>query len=38
MERPTDIKYYIRLFERMTDVALALRETAHFMDNLASSL
>ncbi|MEV0700779.1 helix-turn-helix transcriptional regulator [Saccharopolyspora sp. NPDC050389] len=38
MERPTDIKYYIRLFERMTEVALAPDETADFMDSLASSL
>ncbi len=38
MERPADIKYYIRLFERMIDVALAPDETAHFMDSLASSL
>ncbi len=38
MERPTDITYYIRLFERMTDIALAADETADFMDHLASSL
>ncbi|MGW3468908.1 DUF5753 domain-containing protein [Saccharopolyspora sp. NPDC000995] len=37
MEHPTDINYYIQLFERMTDVALASDETADSMDNLASS-